>query len=140
MFDSPAIFLMVALALLGAVLYFVGREIWRGVAEARAEFKAQKRQQPSSGPEVEPEPQPEPEEPGASARGRDRGCELRPWHEVLGVPSNASLAEIKVAYRRCIARYHPDRVADLGEELRELAEKHAKEINQAYALACKLRV
>jgi DnaJ-class molecular chaperone len=31
--------------------------------------------------------------------------------------------------------YHPDRVEGLGIELRELAERKAKEVNNAYATA-----
>jgi len=58
------------------------------------------------------------------------------WYEVLGVSPAADLDEIKVAYRRMIALYHPDRVAGLGADLRDLADARAKEINAAYALAC----
>jgi len=63
----------------------------------------------------------------------------RPWHDVLGTSPSATLEEIKTAYRQRISLYHPDKVAGLGEELRQLAETHAKEINAAYATACRLR-
>lgn len=53
-------------------------------------------------------------------------------YEVLGVPQGASRAEIARAYREQMKRYHPDRVADLGEELRRLAHRHTLEIQQAY--------
>ena len=33
----------------------------------------------------------------------------RPWHEVLGVAVSASKDEIKKAYRKLAAKYHPDR-------------------------------
>jgi hypothetical protein len=59
----------------------------------------------------------------------------RPWWETLGVSREASSDEIKSAFRREIAKYHPDRVEGLGKELRELAEQKAKEINQAYVVA-----
>lgn len=52
--------------------------------------------------------------------------------EVLGVASNATFEEVRAAYQKLMQQYHPDRVADLGPELRELAEKKAKEINAAY--------
>jgi curved DNA-binding protein CbpA len=58
---------------------------------------------------------------------------------VLGVGSNASLGEIKQAYRGMIAQYHPDRLHGLASELRTLAEARAKEINAADAEACGLR-
>jgi DnaJ-domain-containing protein 1 len=57
------------------------------------------------------------------------------WWEILGVGKEASPDEIKTAFRKEIARYHPDRVEGLGSELRELAEQKAKEINWAYAAA-----
>jgi DnaJ-domain-containing protein 1 len=32
----------------------------------------------------------------------------------------------------CIGKYHPDKVARLGEDIQRLAEQRAKEINAAY--------
>jgi DnaJ-domain-containing protein 1 len=61
------------------------------------------------------------------------------WFEVLGVSPSASVAEIKTAYRTKISGYHPDRVASLAEELRELAEERSKAINDAYATAMRLK-
>lgn len=54
-------------------------------------------------------------------------------HMVLGVEPGASSAEIRSAYQSKIREYHPDRIAEMGVELRELAEKRTKEINAAYA-------
>ena len=51
---------------------------------------------------------------------------------ILGVPRGASAEELKAAYRRRMAEYHPDKVAHLGAELRALAEKKAKAIHSAY--------
>ena len=53
-------------------------------------------------------------------------------HEVLGVPPDASTAEIKTAYRKRVAQYHPDKVAHLGDEFQQLAEKRFKEIQLAF--------
>ena len=53
-------------------------------------------------------------------------------HEVLGVPRDASQEQIRSAYRTLIKKYHPDRVANLGEEFRVLAEERSKAINEAY--------
>ena len=36
------------------------------------------------------------------------------------------------AYKRRISEYHPDKVAQMGEEIRALAERRSKEINAAY--------
>lgn len=55
-----------------------------------------------------------------------------PWHDVLGVSPRASLEEVQSAYRERIGKYHPDKVASLGQELRDLAEAKSKEINRAY--------
>lgn len=62
-------------------------------------------------------------------------CTPRPWYEVLGVPTYASLDQIKLAYRRKIAQYHPDKTSGLGSELRALAEAKTKELNTAYDAA-----
>ena len=63
----------------------------------------------------------------------------RSWWEILNVQEDASPEQIKSAFRKEIAKYHPDRVEGLGIELRELAELKAKEVNHAYAVAKKQR-
>jgi hypothetical protein len=57
-----------------------------------------------------------------------------PWdpYMVLGINRSATPEEIKTAYRQLANRYHPDKVAHLGEEFRQLAEKRFKEIQRAY--------
>jgi DnaJ-domain-containing protein 1 len=59
----------------------------------------------------------------------------RPWFEVLNVAPDATREQIVDAYRRLIRENHPDKVANLGQEFRELAERRAAEINVAYAEA-----
>ena len=54
-------------------------------------------------------------------------------HQVLGVRSDASKAEITAAYRQMVRTYHPDRTTDFLPEFRELAQQHIREINAAYA-------
>ena len=54
-------------------------------------------------------------------------------YEVLGVPRTATFEQIRAAYQRLVQQYHPDRVADMGPELREVAERRTKEINVAYS-------
>jgi DnaJ like chaperone protein len=54
------------------------------------------------------------------------------WWEVLGVPRIATRDEVTRAYKRKISEYHPDKVAQLGEEIRAVAERKSKEINAAY--------
>jgi DnaJ-domain-containing protein 1 len=53
-------------------------------------------------------------------------------YEVLGIPSSASDEELEQAYRRRMSEYHPDRVANAAAEIREMADRRAREINQAY--------
>ncbi len=53
-------------------------------------------------------------------------------YAVLGVTPDASDGEVDQAYRRLISQYHPDRLAGAAEELREQAERKAREINIAY--------
>lgn len=55
-------------------------------------------------------------------------------HEVLGVRRGATTDEIRAAYHREMAKYHPDKVAHLGKDLQDLATSKAKEINNAYYL------
>jgi DnaJ like chaperone protein len=52
--------------------------------------------------------------------------------EVLGVAPNASIDEIKKAYRKLVVENHPDRVANLGPELVKLAEEKFKAVQRAY--------
>lgn len=73
--------------------------------------------------------EPPPHASGANAES------ARAWYEVLQVPAYASLDEVKLAYRRRIAEYHPDKTSGLGDELRVLAETKTKEINAAYDAA-----
>ena len=54
--------------------------------------------------------------------------------QILGISSSASADEVTESYRRLAQRYHPDKVAHLGPEFRELAENRMKEVNQAYSV------
>jgi len=53
-------------------------------------------------------------------------------YRILELPPGASQSEIRAAYRRLAARYHPDKVAHLGEEFQKLAEIKFKAIQAAY--------
>lgn len=61
------------------------------------------------------------------------------WSEVLGISSSAGLDEIRRAYRGMIVQYHPDKVASLGRELKDLAEAKSKQITMAYYEAMRAR-
>jgi len=53
-------------------------------------------------------------------------------YEVLGIKRGAPKAEIKSAYRKLAAKYHPDKAANATDEIKKLAEEKFKEINNAY--------
>ncbi len=53
-------------------------------------------------------------------------------YKILGVDANATDEEVKKAYREMAKKNHPDLVSNLGEEVREAAEKKFQEINAAY--------
>jgi preprotein translocase subunit Sec63 len=70
--------------------------------------------------------------PSEPARGPDSPSSWDPW-AVLGVTRGASRDEIAHAYREQLKRYHPDRVADLGPELQQVAHRKTVELQRAYA-------
>ena len=63
----------------------------------------------------------------------------RDYYEVLGVTKGASADEIKKAYRKLAVKYHPDKVATLGEDVQKAAEEKFKAVSQAYEAICRER-
>ncbi|MGE0041695.1 MAG: DnaJ domain-containing protein [Vicinamibacterales bacterium] len=57
---------------------------------------------------------------------------MKSHYELLGVPPSADLETIKKAFRREIARYHPDKVMHLGPEFQDMAAARAAELTAAY--------
>jgi hypothetical protein len=57
------------------------------------------------------------------------------WSQVLEVARDAPLATVREAYKRQMSLYHPDKVASLGPDLRELAEEKSKAIAAAWQQA-----
>ena len=60
-------------------------------------------------------------------------------YKILGIDSNATDDEVKKAYRKMAIKYHPDKVATLGEDVQKAAEEKFKAVNQAYEAICKER-
>jgi DnaJ like chaperone protein len=52
--------------------------------------------------------------------------------KVLGLEANATDEEIKKAYRQMAIRYHPDKVAQMGEEYQKGAKEKFQKIQEAY--------
>lgn len=53
-------------------------------------------------------------------------------YKILGIDANATDDEVKKAYREMAKKYHPDKVAYLGEDVRKSAEQKLQEVNDAY--------
>lgn len=51
---------------------------------------------------------------------------------LLGLAQPVVPSEVHDAFRRTLARYHPDKVEHLGAEFKEIAERKTKEIVEAY--------
>ena len=52
--------------------------------------------------------------------------------QILGLKGKVSISAIHKAYRNKIKEYHPDKIATMADELKELALRRTKEINEAY--------
>ena len=53
-------------------------------------------------------------------------------YKILEITKEATVDEIKSAYRTMAKKYHPDRVMHLGEEHRKGAEEKFRQVQQAY--------
>ena len=60
-------------------------------------------------------------------------------YALLGLEPEVSDDALHAAYRKKISEYHPDKVQNAAQEIRDLAEQRARAINQAYELILKQR-
>lgn len=81
---------------------------------------------PNSGGNTQSPPPPADDEPAQE------------WHEVLQVSKDAPFDEVKKAWKRLAAVYHPDKVAHLGDAVKAEAEKMMTAINAAFQAAKKV--
>ncbi len=60
-------------------------------------------------------------------------------YHVLGIEPSATEEEIKKAYRQMAIRYHPDKVAQMGEEYQKGAKEKFQKVQEAYEAIKKAR-
>lgn len=53
-------------------------------------------------------------------------------YKILEIPENASIDDIKKAYRKMAKKYHPDKLHHLGPDFQKDAQEKFKKINDAY--------
>ncbi|MBT4555802.1 MAG: J domain-containing protein [Candidatus Marinimicrobia bacterium] len=56
----------------------------------------------------------------------------RKYANILGLKGKVTFTNIKNSYKNKMKEYHPDKVANLGDKLKDVAEKESKLINEAY--------
>jgi DnaJ like chaperone protein len=71
---------------------------------------------------------------GRRAAAKPARPSLQDAYAMLSVPSDASDAEVKKAYRRLLSQHHPDKLVSKGlpEEMMKVATQKTHEIRQAY--------
>ena len=52
--------------------------------------------------------------------------------KILELKDNYTFDDVKTSYKNKMKDYHPDKVASLADEFRELAEEKSKILNEAY--------
>jgi len=60
------------------------------------------------------------------------------WYRILGVAEGATAEQIAEAYQQMIVQYHPDKIAHMGAEFRDLATFKSKQIEDAYNYAASM--
>ena len=59
--------------------------------------------------------------------------------KLFGLPADASQEQIRNIYYEMLKKYHPDKLAHLGQEFQIIAEQKTKELNLAYAALTSVR-
>ena len=58
--------------------------------------------------------------------------DLESAYNVLGVSKESTDLEIKKAYRKMANKYHPDKIAHLGDDFKDISQEKFKSVSEAY--------
>lgn len=75
----------------------------------------------------------------ASLSAMFRTADPNAAYEILEIPASATDDEVKKAYRRMAMKFHPDKVAQLGEDVQKAANEKFKKVQEAYEIIQKKR-
>jgi DnaJ like chaperone protein len=67
------------------------------------------------------------------------GNTLEDAYKVLGISPDATDEEVRKAYRKMVILHHPDKVQNLGDDVKEAATRKLQEINKAKELIFQAR-
>jgi hypothetical protein len=125
----PGLGLVDELLLIGVLIWFLKT---RRPGESPGDFYRRYRgyKRPSSG-------QGENRYQGQRNGDASSGNEEKDPFKILGVEPGASPDDIKAAYRKAVAKYHPDKVTHLGKEFQEMAHRKPVVIQRAYEVLMK---
>jgi DnaJ like chaperone protein len=59
-------------------------------------------------------------------------AKIENYKKTLNIENFDTLENLPRAYKLQIAKYHPDKVASMGDEIKEVAERQTKSINEAF--------
>jgi preprotein translocase subunit Sec63 len=93
---------------------------------------SRERQQAKDGQAHDEDAEAEQSESAQAKKAPPRASSAKDPYAVLNISTNATQDEVTTAYRKMAQMYHPDKVAGLAPEYREIAEKKMKDINAAY--------
>ena len=68
----------------------------------------------------------------SNVRKKKKNVTEKKYGTILGLKGKITISDFHKAYRKKIKENHPDKVANMGKEIKALAQQQTKEINEAY--------